>query len=186
MGILVLNGSGRQGGNTQQLTEVALAGLPYTQIDLREKRIIPIMDQRHAVGGFGPVDDDYEEVISEVLKSDILFFATPVYWYGISGSLKNLVDRWSQSLRDSRYDFKQLMGEKQAYVITVGGDQPRIKALPMIQQLQYTFDFVGMKFSGYLIGQGSKPGDIVNDTLALAEAKCLNEQLKSKLIHLGR
>ncbi|WP_223068022.1 flavodoxin family protein [Paenibacillus caui] len=178
MSIAVLNGSARAGGNTEQLTGVVLEGIPYTDIVLREKKILPIVDQRHSEGGFQPVDDDYDAVILDVLRHDTLIFASPVYWYGISGLLKNFIDRWSQSLRDSRFDLKELLAAKKAYAIIVGGDNPRIKALPIIQQLKYTFEFVGMPLEGYIIGKASKPGEIVQDTRALKEAEWLNAQLK--------
>ncbi|WP_138495106.1 flavodoxin family protein [Paenibacillus pinistramenti] len=178
MSIAVINGSGREGGNTEQLTRLALEGLEYKEIVLREKKILPIVDQRHSPGGFQPVEDDYDAVIQEVLAHDILVFVTPVYWYSVSGLLKNMIDRWSQSLRDTRFDFKALMAQKKAFVITAGGDNPRIKALPLIEQLKYTFDFVGMPLEGYLIGQASKPGDIQNDERALTEAAWLNGKLK--------
>lgn len=181
MSIAVLNGSARAGGNTEKLTEIALSGLAYKEIILRDKRILPILDQRHEEGGFQPVDDDYEQVIQEVLEYDTLLFVTPVYWYGISGVLKNFIDRWSQSLRDSRYDFKGQIAGKKAYVIVVGGDNPRIKALPLIEQLKYTFEFVGITFEGYIIGKASKPGEILQDEQALLEAKWLHGILKKSL-----
>lgn len=181
MGIVVLHGSTRKGGNTEALTEVVMEGLERTDIFLREKAILPIHDQRHEEGGFDPVDDDYDSIIREVLRHDILVFTTPVYWYGVSGILKNFIDRWSQSLRDSRHDFKAAMANKKAYVIVVGGDQPRIKALPLIQQLKYTFDYVGMPLEGYLIGKASRPGDITGDLRALTEAECLNRVLKLEI-----
>ncbi|WP_083484835.1 flavodoxin family protein [Paenibacillus ihumii] len=181
MRIVVLHGSTRQGGNTEALTEVALEGLERTDIYLREKKILPIHDQRHDEGGFDPVDDDYDSIVREVLNHDILVFTTPVYWYGASGILKNFIDRWSQSLRDKRYDFKASMASKKAYVIVVGGDNPRIKAMPLIQQLKYTFDFVGMLLEGYVIGKASRPGDIADDSRALAEAQWLNYELKREI-----
>ncbi|MGG6314503.1 flavodoxin family protein [Paenibacillus macerans] len=178
MRIAVLQGSTRNGGNTEELTKLVLEGIPHTHILLRDKEIRPIHDQRHEEGGFDSVDDDYDEVILEVLAHDVLVFATPVYWYGASGLMKNFLDRWSQSLRDTRYDFKEQMARKTAYAIVVGGDNPRIKALPLIQQLQYTFDFVGMPFAGYVIGKGSKPGDVLNDARAIREAEALNAELR--------
>jgi multimeric flavodoxin WrbA len=178
MGIVVLNGSGRESGNTEELTRIALEGLAYEEIVLRDKRILPIVDQRHAEGGFQPVDDDYDAVIQQVLNHETVVFVTPVYWYTVSGLLKNFIDRWSQSLRDSRFDFKALMAAKEAYVLVAGGDNPRIKALPLIQQLKYTFDFVGMPLEGYIIAKASRPGDIWKDTKALEEAKWLNNHLK--------
>ncbi|TGU95160.1 flavodoxin family protein [Mesorhizobium sp. M00.F.Ca.ET.186.01.1.1] len=98
----------------------------------------------------------------------------------MSGYMKNYVDRWSQSLRDKRYAFKESLGRKQAYVITTGGDQPRIKGLPLIQQFQYVFSFVGMPYAGYIIGEGNQPGDVLADMQAVASAKQLNAWLKTE------
>lgn len=38
-------------------------------------------------------NDDMAEIIDEVLKSDVIVFASPVYFYSISGQLKTLIDR---------------------------------------------------------------------------------------------
>lgn len=179
MSILVLQGSSRADGNTEQLTRLALEGLPHKQILLRELSILPIRDQRHERGGFDPVDDDYESVIREVLRHDKIIFATPVYWYTMTGVMKNFIDRWSQSLRSADYDFKASMAQKKAYVIAVGGDDPRMKAVPLIQQLKYCFEFVGMSFESYVIGKASRPGDILQDTRALSDAMLLNRELGS-------
>lgn len=35
-----------------------------------------------------------------------------------------------------------------------------------------------MKFSGYIIGEGNRPEDILNDKQALFESKVLNEKLQ--------
>lgn len=183
--IVWLNGSAREGGNTEALAKVALEGLDYQEIALRTKQINPILDQRHVEGGFQPVDDDYEAIIQEVLQADALVVSTPVYWYSTSGSLKNFIDRWSQSLRSSDYDFKQQIAGKKVYVIVVGGDNPRIKALPLIQQLNYTFDFAGLSFEAYIIGKASKPGDIWQDERALLEAKWLNGVLSKGAAEQG-
>lgn len=180
MKILVLHGSSREGGNTEQLTNLALEGVPHTSIYLREKEIRAIHDQRHDPDGFSPVADDYDQVVEAVLSHDFLIFSTPIYWYGMSGHMKNFVDRWSQSLRDKRYAFKDTLAQKRAYVITTGGDQPRLKGLPLIQQFQYIFSFVGMPYEGYIIGEGNKPGDILGDKRAVEDAKVFNEWLKSK------
>lgn len=180
MRIAVLHGSTREGGNTEQLTKIVLQGIPHTDLYLRDMHIQAIHDQRHDVGGFDSVEDDYDALVEEVLQHDVLVFATPVYWYGMSGIMKNFFDRWSQSLRDTRYSFKESLGQKTAYCIVVGGDNPRIKALPLIQQMKYAFDYMGMNLAGYVIGKGSKPGDIVNDSWALREAEWLNQQLRSQ------
>lgn len=180
MKILVLQGSSRENGNTEQLSQLVLQGIPHTQIHLREKNIRAIHDQRHDPEGFTAVDDDYDAIVEAVLEHDVIVFATPIYWYGMSGFMKDFVDRWSQSLRDKRYSFKQALAQKQAFVITTGGDDPRVKGLPLIQQFQYIFGFVGMPFAGYIIGEGNKPGDVLQDKRAVAEASVWNEQWSAK------
>ncbi|WP_207903294.1 flavodoxin family protein [Hazenella coriacea] len=175
----VIHGSSRSNGNSELLTQRVCEGIDVEWIALREKQIQPIVDQRHTEKGFDPVDDDYEDVIVKVMESEILIFSTPLYWYGMSGRLKNFVDRWSQSLRNTNYDFKEEMKNKQAYVIITGGESVRVKALPLIQQFQYIFEFMNMKFSGYIIGKGSKPSEVLKDKQAIQEAQFLNQFLKS-------
>ncbi|WP_416731898.1 flavodoxin family protein [Fictibacillus sp. JL2B1089] len=173
----VINGSSRENGNTDALTQKALDGIQYTSFYLKNHKINPIDDQRHDRGGFDKVDDDYEELINQILQHDILIFATPVYWYGMSGVMKNFVDRFSQSLRDETLNFKDSMSKKKAYVITVGGDNPRIKGLPLIQQFQYIFDFLGTEFVGYLIGEANAPHEILSDSKSLGDSLSFNKAL---------
>lgn len=177
MKIAVINGSSRENGNTDALTQKALDGIQYTSFYLKNHKINPIDDQRHDRGGFDKVDDDYEELINQILQHDILIFATPVYWYGMSGVMKNFVDRFSQSLRDETLNFKDSMSKKKAYVITVGGDNPRIKGLPLIQQFQYIFDFLGTEFVGYLIGEANAPHEILSDSKSLGDSLSFNKAL---------
>lgn len=94
--------------------------------------------------------------------------------------MKNFIDRWSESLRDPDLRFAERMKNKKMYVVIVGGDDPKRKALPLIMQFQYIFDFVGASFEDYIIGEGNKPGDIMTDHEALHKARFLNKVLKHK------
>ncbi|GGB46721.1 NAD(P)H-dependent oxidoreductase [Fictibacillus barbaricus] len=170
MKIAVLFGSSRDHGNTETLTKLALEGMQYTSFYLKNYKVNPIDDLRHTKSGFVKVDDDYDELMREVIHHEILIFATPVYWYGMSGVIKKFIDRFSQSLRDESLNFKDKMGRKKAFVITVGGDNPRIKALPLIQQFQYIFDFSGTEFAGYLIGKANAPHEIQSDSRSISDA----------------
>jgi len=179
MSIAVLYGGNRPNGNTETLTKKAIQGLVVEEIYLKDYLIQPIMDKRHAEEGFPEINDDYDSIIDRILQYDILIFSTPIYWYSMTGTMKNFVDRWSQTLKDAKYpDFKKQMSQKSAYVIAVGGDDPYMKGLPMIQQFQYIFDFIGTSFAGYIIGEGNKPGEIVQDMKALYAAEQLREKLQ--------
>lgn len=180
MTIAVIHGGNRPNGNVEILTKLATEGLAVEEIYLKDYLIEPIIDKRHADEGFPEINDDYNSIIDRILPHDILIFSTPIYWYSMTGTMKNFIDRWSQTLKDPIYsDFKTLMASKKAYVIAVGGDDPYIKGLPMIQQFQHIFDFVGTTFEGYIIGSGNRPGEITEDLTALAAAEQLRKKLQS-------
>ncbi|QFT87608.1 Putative NAD(P)H-dependent FMN-containing oxidoreductase YwqN [Bacillus sp. THAF10] len=179
MSIAVIYGGTREKSNTEILTKHAIEGVEVEEIYLRNYSILPIIDMRHDEQGFQDRGDDYNAVIERVLQHDTIIFATPIYWYSMSGAMKNFVDRWSHSMRDAAFpDFKATMANKEAYVIAVGGDKPYIKGLPMIEQFKYIFEFMSMEFKGYIIGAANQPGDIYEDKAAMFQA----EQLRGDLI----
>lgn len=177
MTIAVIYGGTRNNGNTKALTDKTIQGLDVKRIYLRDYVIHSIEDQRHIEEGFQAVNDDYNDIVDQMLLHDIFIFVTPIYWFGMSGIMKNFIDRWSQTMRDPMYpDFKNNMATKKAFVIAVGGDEPNIKGLPLIQQFHYIFNFIGISFEGYILGEGNKPGDIAQDE----QANIAADQLKKK------
>lgn len=182
MRILALLGSTRQNGNSQYLTERILEGTDHTIVSLSDKQINPIIDERHSETGFSPVDDDYEELLNLLLTHDTIIFSTPLYWYGMSGTMKNFFDRWSQYLRDKNLNLKEELTKKKAYVVVTGGSSAKVKGLPLIQQFNYIFEFVNMEFVDYIIGSGVKPGEVKEDSIALEKA----EQWRRKFDTLQR
>ncbi|MEH7309097.1 flavodoxin family protein [Neobacillus drentensis] len=180
MTIAVIYGGTRPNGNTETLTEHVIQGIASEKIYLKEHHIQPIVDMRHSPDGFQDRNDEYNSIIERILPHDILIFSTPIYWYSMSGTMKNFIDRWSQTLRDPKFpDFKNRMASKKAFVIAVGGDHPYLKGLPMIQQFKYILDFMGMDFGGYVLGEGNQPEDVLQDKAALFAAS----QLHNKLIN---
>ena len=174
MKLAVIHGSTRKNGNTEYLTYKAVPMDKATHIHLRDYHIQPIIDERHDKNGFQDVHDDHGKLIDLMLEHDVLVFSTPIYWYSMSGAMKIFIDRWSQIMRDPNYaHFRVELGKKKAYLIAVGGDNPHVKGLPLIQQFQYICNFYKMSFEGYVIGKASKPGDIRNDVIALQTASTL-------------
>lgn len=179
MKILTLLGSSRKSGNTEYLINHALEGVEHTFIQLSDYKIEPITDMRHTEEGFTRVDDDYEELLSQFLNHDIIIFATPIYWFGMSGQMKVFIDRWSQYMRDDRFPFKETMAKQKAYVMITGGSNPKITGLPLIQQFGHIFDFVGMSFEDYVIGNAVKPGEVHQDLVALDKVAGWNKIFKN-------
>ena len=184
MQLLVIHGSSRKEGNTKDLTKVVLNSLEqdqYQELDLLDYNIQPIIDERHTEFGFTPVADDYETVIKELLQAQTILFVTPLYWFAMSGRLKNFIDRFSQSLRNADYDFKEQIKGKKAYVLVVGGEKAPLTALPLIQQFQLIFQFLGIEFAGYCIGKGVKPQEVLQSAESITAAKFLGDKIKADL-----
>ena len=180
MSIVVIYGSTRQHGNTEKLTEQVIDGLDVEKIYLRDFTIQPIDDRRHTEEGFSDVDDDYSMLVEKMMKHDTFIFATPIYWYSMTGTMKNFIDRWSHTMRDKKFPgFQDQLGTKKAYVVAVGGDNPSIKGLPLIQQFNYIFQYMGISFEGYVLGKASRPGDIEQDVAAFTSASNLNRKLRT-------
>ncbi|MCF7616156.1 flavodoxin family protein [Bacillus sonorensis] len=177
MEIAAICGSSRQNGTTDMLVNQIIEGLDADKIFLRDYHVTPVLDCRHSDSLPSYPDDDYRDLLTRILNKDIVIFATPIYWYGMSGLMKHFIDRWSQTLLEKgRDDFKRQMSGKTAYVIAVGDDEPHLKGLPLIQQFQYIFDFMEMTFGGYLIGKGNRPGSIANDSAAVFSANGLKQK----------
>ena len=182
MKIITFIGSSRSEGNSELLTDFVLKGIAHKKVYIKDLHIKPIDDLRHTRNGFQEVNDDYDIVIEELENSDIVVFATPIYWYSMSGVMKNMIDRLSQAIRDDRHpNLKEHLKRLRTIVVAVGGDNPRVKGLPLIQQFQYTFEFLDMSFHSYIIGEANRPGEITKDSVALSQAAVLNEKLKEML-----
>lgn len=184
MKITVIYGSSRKNGNSELLANTALNGIRYDEIYLADLHINQIVDQRHEKDGFTVMEDDFDQIIRQLLQTDILILATPIYWYSMSGMMKNMVDRLSQAIRDKRYpSFAESIKSIQVIVLAVGGDKPRQKGLPMIQQFQYIFDFLQMAFCHWILAEGNRPEEVLKDKKAIYEALQLNAWLQKQVDH---
>lgn len=53
------------------------------------------------------IEDDAVEIAAKMHDADVLVFATPIYYYSVSGQLKTMLDR-ANPLYDSDYAFTQV------------------------------------------------------------------------------
>jgi len=183
--LLTIYGSSRRNGNTEALTQSMLKDFDsdkFTEVNLLDYHIEPIIDERHTLEGFQPVDDDYEKIEKTIIEHEGILFVTPLYWYGMSGNLKLVVDRFSQSLKSKEFDFREIMKSKKMYVIVVGGPTAHINALPLIQQFQLIARFFDMEFGGYVIGKGVKPQEVLEDEASIISVKQLGKKIKNDLM----
>ena len=113
--ILILNGAGKKNGNTAALIKAfregaEAAGNTVTEFYLQSMNIKGCMDcqgcSRKPAGDPRPCvqKDDMQQIYDAYLACDIVVFATPVYWFTISGQLKTAVDRLYAIQRNHGFD----------------------------------------------------------------------------------
>ncbi len=173
---LFVLGSSRESGNTETLARRAAEQLPPDT----HQHWLPLAD--HALPDFTDLRRDADHVrppasgteallLDATLAATDIVIASPLYWYSVSGLTKRYLDYWSGWLRTPGVDFKATLAGRTLWGVTaLAHEQPEV-ADPLIGTLNHTAAYMGMRFGGVLLGNGSKRGDVLNDTEALTRAK---------------
>ena len=114
---LILLGSARKRSDTAAFLEKVFAGHDYELLDLLD---IPIAPYNYS--GTYPESDGFLKVVDALLKHQVLVFATPVYWYAMSGLMKTFFDRFTDLVTTKKYLGRQLRG-KSTFLLAVGADE---------------------------------------------------------------
>ena len=95
----IINGSLRKGGNTDIILDYFIEGLKKTNIDfeytfLRNKEIAGCKGCYHCYNHDRcSIKDDMTGIHQSTQKADLLVFASPMYWWGVTGLMKTFIDR---------------------------------------------------------------------------------------------
>ncbi|MDX3307591.1 flavodoxin family protein [Streptomyces sp. NPDC054884] len=173
--VLFVLGSSRPDGNTESLARAAAEQLPsdveQTWISLAEHALPDFADQRHDIDHVRPTEGSAALLLDATLAATDIVLASPLYWYSVSAQTKRYLDHWSGWLRTPGLDFEATLAGRTLWGVTVLADPQPSVADPLVGTLRNSAAYLGMRFGGVLLGNGSKPGDVLNDTEALARAK---------------
>ncbi len=139
---LVVLGSSRRMGDTQAFVENVLAGTDYHLADLLDFSVAPY-NYEHTY----PAEDTFSALSKQVLAHQTLVLATPVYWYSMSGLMKNFFDRLTDLTTFQKHLGRQLKG-KNIFLLAVGTDA----ALPhgFLVPFESSCHYLDMEFKGFL------------------------------------
>ncbi len=176
MKVLGVDGSPRKYGNTYKLLEVALLaaeeeGAETELVDLYDLEIRPCLgclsDEPRACGYPCVLDDDMRPLYDAVLRADALVLATPIYWYGPSGRLKDFVDRLTALENMVHHSGYSWVEGKVAGVIAVGNDGGGPHA---ISTLLLTLIEMGFLIPPWGIAYYAAKGDVLDDEEVVVDA----------------
>jgi multimeric flavodoxin WrbA len=137
---VIIQGSAKSLGHTNKIANFVRDNTGFEIIDLKEKNI------GHFEYDFRNVDDDFLPLMrSIVVNYQTIVFATPVYWYSMSGIMKDFFDRITDLLKTEKDLGRQLRGKNMA-LISCGSDSTLQNGftMPFIESANY----LGMNYVG--------------------------------------
>jgi hypothetical protein len=136
MNIVAVIGSARRDGDSTRLVDAVLAGRPAQRFDLASLYVRDYEYDRPVEG------DDFLAVAEALANADGVLFATPVYWYAMSGVLKRFFDRLTDLITVRKPLGRRLAG-RSVWVAACGTDPalPDGFEVPFRQTAEY-FDMI--------------------------------------------
>jgi multimeric flavodoxin WrbA len=138
-GVIILGSSNSQ-GETFMVSKFLSDSTNFPIIDLKTKKIAPFDYD------FNNQNDDFLPLIREIVENyQLIVFATPVYWYSMSGTMKIFFDRISDCLKIEKQTGRKLRGKEMA-VLSCGSDKILVDGfyMPFIESAKY----LGIAYKG--------------------------------------
>ena len=168
--VLVISTSVRGNSNSEKLAEAfadgaKAAGNEVELVSLKDKTIafckgcLACQQTGHCV-----IKDDANAITDKMLEADVVVWATPIYYYEMSGQMKTMIDR-ANSLFPKDYKFRDV------YLLTAAAeDEPDVDEGAVHGLKGWIACFEKARFAGKVCACGvGAPGEIKGN-VKLAEA----------------
>ncbi len=139
---IIIQASSRSIGNTSAIVSFLQEQTHFDVLDLNTKRI------GHFDYEFKNQDDDFNAMFKDIVQHyEVIIFATPIYWYTMSGLLKVFMDRISDFLKIEK-DFGRRLRGMQMGVVSCSDENEVFDgfAMPFVESARY----LGMKYKGHI------------------------------------
>lgn len=156
--VLGIYGSPRKGGNSDQLLDKALEGARSVGAETKAiyARDLNISGCRECGGcdntGKCVVEDDMQAVYPLLEEADLIFLASPIFFYGLTSQVKALIDRaqamWSKRMLDKSPEERKNYSGGRGYLIAVGATRGKNLFEGVQLTAQYFFDALDMSYDG--------------------------------------
>lgn len=179
--VLGIYGSPRKGGNTDLLLDRVLegardAGGQVKGVYARELKISGCLE----CGGCDEtgecvVPDDMQDVYPLLEEADVIFLASPIFFYTVTAQVKALIDRcqamWARRMLEKPPPERQTYASGKGFLIAVGATRGANLFQGAELVARYFFDALDMGYEGgLLIGKVETKGEIAAHPDALSRA----------------
>ena len=158
MKVVGIYGSPRKGGNSDQLLDKALegarsAGAEVQKIYVRDLKMSGCIE----CGGCDKtgqcvVKDDMQGVYPLLEEADVIFLASPIFFYSVTAQVKALIDRgqamWSKKMLVKSAEERDLPSGRRGYLIAVGATRGKNLFEGAQLTARYFYDALDMAYHG--------------------------------------
>ncbi|MBL0736076.1 NAD(P)H-dependent oxidoreductase [Flavobacterium sp. GN10] len=138
---VIILGSSRKNGNTAKIVDQLSKEHNIDVVNLSDYNISYYDYESKNLG------DDFLPLIRRIIEQyDTLIFATPIYWYNMSGIMKVFFDRISDLIRIEKETGRKLRGKKIG-VISNSHDNETDESFYI--PFQKSADYLGMEYLGH-------------------------------------
>ena len=168
--ILVMTGSPRAGGNSDQLAEAFIrgarnAGNVVLRFDAGRKQIGPCVGCQKCFSGATPcvAPDDFTELAGYLQQADAIAIFTPIYWFTWPAGLKAAIDKLF-----SFYCAEKQTRVRESILIVCGEAAEMDTYEPMVQTYEKTAELTHWENKGHIIVPSVYEAGAVQQTPAIA------------------
>lgn len=154
MKIVILTGSPHKEGTSNTLVDAFIKGTKenkheITRFDIPFLNVHPCIGCDHC-GMNGPCawNDDMSKILDTILKSDMIVFATPIYYFGFSAQIKSAIDRFYS--RNSQIQRKHL---KSVFIATAWNDDNHVMK-GIEKHIEILIDYLNLDNIGMILAKG--------------------------------
>lgn len=176
MKVVVLKGSPRANGNSNLLADEFIrgakdAGHEIVEFDCSKHNIGGCRAcERCGMAGSCAQKDDFELVRPHLIDCDVILFVSPIYYFGMSGQIKNVIDRF--------YSIHGLMGTKRVLLFATMGNPNPIVAEPSIKMYELMCRYLGWIDIGKIIANGVSSRGAIKTSKFMKQAFECGKNLK--------
>ena len=177
--VIGFSGSPRVGGNTDL---ILLEALSAAKVEGAETKLIRIADYRiqscnGCMACFSTkkcvIDDDGKNLYQEILEADGIILASPSYFQGVTGQMKNFIDRIGfLALARGRKDFAEKVGGVIAVARRSGVSSTCNQMITFLTAVGMTIPSGGRAFS-----IGREKGEVTKDQEGMDSARHLGKMI---------
>lgn len=143
---VIIQGSSRSKGDTYAYIKELNPSNNATHLDLKNYNI-GHFDYEAAYDG-----DDFLGLIEELItQHEVFIFATPVYWYSMSGIMKVFLDRFSDLLMINKPLGRQLRGKNLSVMSISNSDDVEAS---FYRPFELSAEYLGMTYLGHMHAYG--------------------------------